>query len=57
MAKINNLIISLIRQSGLYNAAQARRFFADYLFQAFSCLVPPFPDFITDMEFQWVTLV
>lgn len=42
MANINNLILALIRQSGFHNAAQARRFFAAHLREAFSCLVTPF---------------
>ena len=42
MASINNLILALIRQSGFLNAAQARRFFAAHLSQAFALLVTPF---------------
>lgn len=42
MANLNNLILALIRQSGFVNAAQARRFFAAHLSQAFSLLVTPF---------------
>ncbi len=42
MANINNLILSLIRQSGFLNAPQARRFFAAHLSLAFSLLVTPF---------------
>ncbi len=42
VANINNLILALIRQSNFLNAAQARRFFASHLPDAFSCLVTPF---------------
>ncbi|MBK7453116.1 MAG: ISAs1 family transposase [Anaerolineales bacterium] len=42
MSNINNLILALIRQSGFLNAAQARRFFAAHLSQAFALLVTPF---------------
>jgi predicted transposase YbfD/YdcC len=42
MANLNNLILALIRQSGFGNAAQARRFFAAHLSEAFSTLVTPF---------------
>jgi predicted transposase YbfD/YdcC len=42
MANLNNLLLALIRQSGFGNAAQARRFFAAHLSQAFSLLVTPF---------------
>jgi predicted transposase YbfD/YdcC len=42
MANLNNLILALIRQSGFGNAAQARRFFAAHLSEAFSLLVTPF---------------
>jgi predicted transposase YbfD/YdcC len=42
MANLNNLLLALIRQSGFVNAAQARRFFAAHLSQAFSLLVTPF---------------
>jgi predicted transposase YbfD/YdcC len=42
MANLNNLILALLRQSGFRNAAQARRFFAAHLSQAFSLLVTPF---------------
>ena len=42
MANINNLVLALIRQAGFLNAAQARRFFAAHLSQAFSLLITPF---------------
>jgi len=42
MANINNLVLALIRQSHFINAAQARRFFASHLPDAFSRLVTPF---------------
>jgi hypothetical protein len=42
MANIHNLILALIRQAGFVNAAQARRFFAAHLSEAFSLLVTPF---------------
>jgi len=42
VANINNLILALIRQSNFLNAAQARRFFAAHLSDAFSRLVTPF---------------
>jgi predicted transposase YbfD/YdcC len=42
MANMNNLVLALIRQAGFLNAAQARRFFAAHLSQAFSLLVTPF---------------
>jgi predicted transposase YbfD/YdcC len=42
MANLNNIILALIRQAGFGNAAQARRFFAAHLSQAFSLLVTPF---------------
>ncbi len=42
LANINNLVLALLRQAGFTNAAQARRFFAAYLSQAFSLLVTPF---------------
>lgn len=42
MANMNNLVLSLIRQAGFLNAAQARRFFAAHLSQVFSLLVTPF---------------
>jgi len=41
-ANINNLIFALIRQAGFTNAAQARRFFAAHLSDAFAILVIPF---------------
>jgi predicted transposase YbfD/YdcC len=42
MANLHNLILALIRQAGFSNAAQARRYFAGHLPQAFSYLVTPF---------------
>jgi predicted transposase YbfD/YdcC len=42
MAAINNLVIALIRQSNFQNAAQARRWFAAHLSQAFALLTTPF---------------
>lgn len=42
LADINNLTLALIRQAGFVNAAQARRFFAAHLSDAFSLLVTPF---------------
>jgi len=42
LANINNLTLSLIRQAGFVNAAQARRFFAAHLSDAFALLVTPF---------------
>ena len=42
MASINNLVLALIRQSGFYNAAQARRWFAAHLSKAFALLTTPF---------------
>lgn len=42
MASINNLVLALIRQAGFYNAAQARRWFAAHLSQAFALLTTPF---------------
>jgi hypothetical protein len=44
MASINNLVIALIRQSSFQNAAQARRYFAAHLSNAFSLLTTPFSD-------------
>jgi predicted transposase YbfD/YdcC len=41
LANIHNLILALIRQTGFRNAAQARRFFAAHLSQAFSLLITP----------------
>lgn len=41
LADINNLTLALIRQAGFINAAQARRFFAAHLSDAFSLLVTP----------------
>lgn len=42
MASINNLVISLIQQAKFQNAAQARRYFAGHLSEAFSLLTTPF---------------
>ena len=42
LANIHNLVLALIRQTGFFNAAQARRFFAAHLSHAFSLLVTPF---------------
>lgn len=42
MASINNLIIALIRQAKFQNAAQARRYFASHVSEAFSLLTTPF---------------
>lgn len=42
MASINNLVIALIRQAKFQNAAQARRWFAAHLPQAFALLTTPF---------------
>jgi predicted transposase YbfD/YdcC len=42
LANIHNLVLALIRQMGFLNAAQARRFFAAHLSQAFSLLITPF---------------
>ena len=42
MASLNNLVIALIRQANFQNAAQARRWFAAHLSDAFSLLTIPF---------------
>jgi predicted transposase YbfD/YdcC len=42
LANINNLTLALIHQAGFINAAQARRFFAAHLSDAFYLLVTPF---------------
>lgn len=42
MASINNLVLALIRQAGFHNAAQARRWFAAHLSDAFVLLSIPF---------------
>lgn len=42
MASINNLVIALIRQANFQNAAQARRWFAAHLNDAFALLTTPF---------------
>ena len=41
MASIHNLVIALIRQAKFYNAAQARRYFAAHLSDAFLLLTSP----------------
>lgn len=41
MASINNLVLALIQQAKFYNAAQARRWFAANLSQAFTLLTTP----------------
>jgi len=42
MASINNLVLALIRQANFLNAAQARRWFAAHIPQAFALLTTPF---------------
>jgi len=42
LASINNLVLALIRQAHFHNAAQARRWFAAHLSQAFALLTTPF---------------
>ena len=42
MASINNLVIALIHQANFQNAAQARRWFAAHLPNAFALLTTPF---------------
>jgi hypothetical protein len=42
MASINNLVIALIHQAHFQNAAQARRWFAAHLSEAFTLLTTPF---------------
>jgi predicted transposase YbfD/YdcC len=42
MASINNLVIALTRQAKFQNAAQARRWFAAHISDAFSLLTTPF---------------
>lgn len=42
MASINNLVLALIRQAKFHNAAQARRWFAAHISQAFALLTTPF---------------
>ena len=42
MASINNLVLALIRQAKFHNAAQARRWFAAQLSEAFALLTTPF---------------
>jgi len=42
MASLNNLVIALIHQANFNNAAQARRWFAAHLAQAFALLTTPF---------------
>jgi hypothetical protein len=45
MASLNNLVLALIRQAGFHNAAQARRWFAAHLSQAFALLSLPVSGF------------
>ena len=42
MVSINNLVIALIHQAHFQNAAQARRWFAAHLSDAFALLTTPF---------------
>jgi predicted transposase YbfD/YdcC len=42
MASINNLVLALIRQAKFQNAAQARRWFAGHISEAFILLTTPF---------------
>lgn len=42
MASINHLVLSLIQQAKFSNAAQARRWFADHIPEAFALLTTPF---------------
>lgn len=42
MASINNLVLALIRQANFRNAAQARRWFAAHIQEAFALLTTPF---------------
>jgi predicted transposase YbfD/YdcC len=42
MASLNNLVIALIQQAHWQNSAQARRYYAGHLAQAFSLLTTPF---------------
>ena len=42
MASLNNLVLALIRQANFHNAAQARRWFAAHIHQAFALLTTPF---------------
>ena len=42
MASINNLVLALIRQAKFHNAAQARRWFASHISEAFALLTIPF---------------
>ncbi len=42
MASLNNLVIALLQQARWQNSAQARRYFAAHLAQAFSLLTTPF---------------
>jgi hypothetical protein len=39
----NNLVLALIGQAKFHNAAQARRWFAVYISQAYAILTTPFP--------------
>lgn len=41
MASINNLVLALLRQAKFHNAAEARRWFAAHLSNAFALLTPP----------------
>ena len=45
MASINNLVIALIHQANFQNVAQAGRWFAAHLSEAFAFSLPLFPDF------------
>jgi predicted transposase YbfD/YdcC len=45
MASINNLVLALIRQANFHNAAQARRWFAAHIPEAFALLTTPFSGF------------
>ena len=45
IASINNLVLALIRQAKFQNAAQARRWFAAHISQAFGLLTLPFSPF------------
>jgi predicted transposase YbfD/YdcC len=42
MASINNLVIALIHQAKFQNTAQARRYFAGHISEAFLLLTTPF---------------
>lgn len=45
MASLNNLVLALIRQAKFHNAAQARRWFAAHVSEAFALLTIPFSRF------------